>query len=111
MANAYVFNTTYLSVSLYFNGAPAGELPGAGRSGGYAPPSATFGFDPSGGADGSGFGADTRLALQFGGGGSEQIYRVNAGQIPRGQDLRLFLFWGRAVLSWDSDEAILTPSG
>jgi hypothetical protein len=95
---------------LYLDGSPAGQLSGTGPQNGYAPPGTTFGFDPSGGGGGGGFGAQTSLMLQSSG-GSGQRYQVNAGQVPPGQDFRLYLFATQAVLSWDSGEAILTPSG
>ena len=110
MANAYVFNTTPFSLSFFINQAPAGNLSGASPSNGYVPPAATFGFDPRAGGGGTGFGAQTNLLLQSNGSGAQQ-YQVNANQVPPGQDIRLYLFSNQAVLSWDSGEAILTPSG
>jgi hypothetical protein len=110
MASAYVFNTTIFSRSLFIDQAPAGNLPGASPSEGYAPPSTTFGFDPSGGGSESQFGAQTSLWVQTAT-GATQAYQVDAGQVPPGQDIQLYLFSGHAVLSWGTTEAILTPSG
>lgn len=109
MANAYVFNTTYHSLELFIDGSPAGELPGAGASNGYAPPAATYRFDRSGGGGGTGFGAQSDLMLLLDGGRSQR-FRVDASQVPPRQDLRLYVFRDQAVLSWDSGEKILVAT-
>ena len=84
MASAYVFNTGSQSVTLYINQNAAGSLSGAAPMNGYAPGSANYPFNPSGGGEGAEFNAQTQVTVESIGGFAMQTYQVNASEIPPG---------------------------
>jgi hypothetical protein len=111
MASAYVFNTGSQSVTLYINHNAAGSLSGAAPMNGYAPGSANYPFNPSGGGEGAEFNGQTQVTVESIGGFAMQTYQVNASEVPLGQDIQLYLFSDHAVLCWGSGDEVLTPSG
>jgi hypothetical protein len=109
MASAYVFNVSNQSINLYLNQSASGSISGVSAMNGYAPSSATHPFNPSGGSGETvEFGAQTQVVVETPLG--RQVYQVNAGGVPPGQDIQLFLFPAHAVLSWGFGDEVLSPA-